>query len=174
MGRTPFELGAESKEFMTDEEMEDYYEFTTQGRWIGSWEMSNGVSMVFCYSVFALCLTFISTEDVEDLLRRMIHPNQVLRIRAVKALEHVSLEDEEADSRSEFPSGQGPLRLGDRSSLSCTPGSISFFSSLLREVFRAHRPAQDWRRRRPGSSPPTLPDAPPECLYNFQASQAPQ
>lgn len=102
MGRTPFELGAESKEFMTDEEMEDYYEFTTQGRWIGSWEMSNGVSIVLCYSVFALCLTFISTEDVEDLFRRMIHPNQVLRIRAVKALEHVSLEDEEADSRSEF------------------------------------------------------------------------
>ncbi|WVO18574.1 hypothetical protein L204_106293 [Cryptococcus depauperatus] len=63
VGRTPFETD-DQEQFSTPEELVVYYERTKRGEWIGEWDIP---------------------EDIENLLRRMIHPDPARRISAIDA-----------------------------------------------------------------------------------------
>ncbi|KAK0549394.1 hypothetical protein OC846_004081 [Tilletia horrida] len=64
-GRTPFEK--EDEQFLTKDELAIYYERTLSGRWIGPWNFS---------------------DELEDLIRGMLHPDASKRISETDALLH--------------------------------------------------------------------------------------
>ncbi|GBE83047.1 predicted protein [Sparassis crispa] len=64
IGRTPFEY-SEGEQFSTKEDLEEYWNRTLSGKWVGNWKMSKGM---------------------ENLLLRMILPNADLRCTASEAM----------------------------------------------------------------------------------------
>ncbi|WWD18784.1 hypothetical protein CI109_103239 [Kwoniella shandongensis] len=71
IGRTPFEDEGEEEQFATPDQLVVYYERSRRGVWIGEWAMP---------------------EDLEDLLRHMIHPDPTHRSTAMDAYHHQALQ----------------------------------------------------------------------------------